>query len=798
MDIQELRDFKLGDAIKFHKKLNPKLWHDEQLDPIVRKQLLKIAQDFVEDLGVKLHVKDITVSGSNAAFTYTPHSDLDLHVVVDMKKLPDSDVYRELFQAKKTLYNEANSIKVRGIPIELYVQDSDLPVRSLGEYSVLNDHWIKIPKKQKASFDQMATKEKYEQLSELVKLAMKTRDLDRINKAIGIVHRYREAGLHNEGEFSPENLAYKAIRKQGGIDKLYDLRDKLHGQSLSIEEASSREDAIIKINKLLNTSGRTNAEIETTNIIIDKMMKQYNIKPEELDTIPHPEKAKMRADFYKGPREPGDLLKSKIAKAEYEKNQAASALRGEWEKFKGRFKDKFLEEEDPAPTDIENISAKVIYFARQLGVTAELRQLPEAHFPAIELTDLFADNPGTGGGSKVMSELVRLADEAGLNVYLKPSNQGNKVFYSRFGFEKDNDHFGMMVRYPESESDEEELNEAYTSKQQVIDHFVKNRKYGVPSSTAAKQGAAAWEKGWRGPKPKPPKVSTLPAKPWLPYKDDLDESLDSRPYPYELINYEGGDFKYGFKTELDLSYVVGINENPHKTAYVAFWIHPGRVGIENTGDARRVFATVIDIVKKYAAAKKPKTIVFTADADEPSRRRLYDAFLNRIDREMPGYQATSTGSIKGWYVLNRKPEKVDETSGTYDGITFDSKRKKFNVPLLIQKGAIFITEPHGPDGWEPDGYGFSLITLYNVAHGGWTAEAKQHLKPSMYKRAAKLINAPVTNSNHLVYDGKYNQILWSIKKLGIPDNEAFMQDVNEASGYIPSAKEKNDPRFKTA
>ena len=343
MDIQELRDFKLGDAIKFHRKLNPKLWHDEQLDPIVRKQLLKIAEDFVEDLGVKLHVKDITVSGSNAAFTYTPHSDLDLHVVVDMKKLPDSDVYRELFQAKKTLYNEANSIKVRGIPIELYVQDSDVPVRSLGEYSVLDDHWIKIPKKQKASFDQMATKEKYEQLSELVKLAMKTRDLDRINKAIGIVHRYREAGLHNEGEFSPENLAYKAIRKQGGIDKLYDLRDKLHGQSLSIEEASSREDAIIKINKLLNTSGRTNAEIETTNIIIDKMMKQYNIKPEVLDTIPHPEKAKMRADFYKGPREPGDLLKSKIAKAEYEKNQAASALRGEWENFKRGF---FSEDEE--------------------------------------------------------------------------------------------------------------------------------------------------------------------------------------------------------------------------------------------------------------------------------------------------------------------------------------------------------------------------------------------------------------------------------------------------------------------
>jgi hypothetical protein len=560
MDIQELHDFKLGDAIKFHRKLNPKLWHDEQLDPIVRKQLLKIAEDFVEDLGVKLHVKDITISGSNAAFTYTPHSDLDLHVVVDMKKLPDSDVYRELFQAKKTLYNEANSIKVRGIPIELYVQDSDVPVRSLGEYSVLNDHWIKIPKKQKASFDQMATKEKYEQLSELVKLAMKTRDLDRIKKAIGIVHRYREAGLHNEGEFSPENLAYKAIRKQGGIDKLYDLRDKLHGQSLSIEEAASREDAIIKINKLLNTSGRTNAEIEITNNIIDKMMKQYNIKPEELDTVPYPEKAKMRADFYKGPREPVDLLKSKIAKAAYEKTQAASALKGEWERFKRGF---------------------------------------------------FSEDEG--------------------------------------------------------------LNEAYTSKQQVIDHFVKNRKYGVPSSTAARQGAAAWEKGWRGPKPKPAIASTLPTKPWLPYKDDLDESLDSEPYPYSRTNL--GDIQdvymqYSFKTEKDFPYHVIIEGSGRsKLVNVSFMLSGARgqqhrMDITGTGDARRIFSTVIDIVKKYAAENKPKTIAFTAD--EPSRRRLYDRFMPRVSREMPEYQASSTPSdslINGRYRLERKPKQVDEASG---------------------------------------------------------------------------------------------------------------------------------------
>lgn len=126
---------------------------------------------------------------------------------------------------------------------------------------------------------------------------------------------------------------------------------------------------------------------------------------------------------------------------------------------------------------------------------------------------------------------------------------------------------------------------------------------------------------------------------------------------------------------------------------------------------------------------------------------------------------------------------VAVNEGAYDSITFKQKRQQLNVPYLIQKGAIYITDPHGPDGWEPDSEGFSLLTLYNVKGGGWQGEAKQHLKPSEYANAAKMINAPlpVSGNNHLVYDGKYNQILWSIKKLGL-GKEAFLGNVNEETG----------------
>ena len=124
----------------------------------------------------------------------------------------------------------------------------------------------------------------------------------------------------------------------------------------------------------------------------------------------------------------------------------------------------------------------------------------------------------------------------------------------------------------------------------------------------------------------------------------------------------------------------------------------------------------------------------------------------------------------------------------YSNTTFNVDRRKLNVPALIKAGAILVTHPHGEQGWETDNkedWAFSLLSLYNVLQGGWPSEAKKYIKPQSYKRAEQQINssAPNLGSDKLVYDGKYNQILWSIKKLGIPDNVAFLdkgqQDVEE-------------------
>lgn len=239
MNLRELDSFKMSDAIKFHKELNPAIFDGDSMKNDVRVQLLNIAEDFVDHLGIRdLDIKDITISGSAAAYSYTRFSDIDLHILVDFSSFSDDDVYRELFNAKKTVYNDQHDITIGGFEVELYVQDTNQPVISLGEYSVLNDKWIRLPRKRRANLDQAATKLKYEKLLGLAEFALKSNNPAKIEGVLKTIKKYRQAGLDESGEFGPENLAFKALRNNGTIDKLYDRLNILHSKKLSLPECS--------------------------------------------------------------------------------------------------------------------------------------------------------------------------------------------------------------------------------------------------------------------------------------------------------------------------------------------------------------------------------------------------------------------------------------------------------------------------------------------------------------------------------------------------------------------------------
>ena len=255
MNLNELDEFNLGDAVHFHDTLNPSLFEtdSDMLRPAVRKRLLTIAEDFIDHLGVNVKVEDITLSGSSAAYSYTKHSDIDLHILVDMSKLPDNEVYLELFNAKKTIYNDTHNITIFGYDVELYVQDSNEPVVSLGEYSVKKDKWIKLPRKRRANFDQAASQLKYNKLGHLIERALHTKDIKKLEDLIKKLKKYRKAGLDAHGEFGPENLAYKALRTQGMIQKIYDTIDELHSKQLSLPENKLLDKPEMTVTQLAHT-----------------------------------------------------------------------------------------------------------------------------------------------------------------------------------------------------------------------------------------------------------------------------------------------------------------------------------------------------------------------------------------------------------------------------------------------------------------------------------------------------------------------------------------------------------------
>jgi putative chitinase len=236
MNIHELDSYNLGDAVKFHRRLNPRIWgRDEHLLPEVRDKLLAIAADFQEFLGVEdLNAQDITISGSNAAYSYTKNSDIDLHLVVEM---PDNPVYQELFNAKKYQYNSEHNIKIGGADVELYVQPADQAHHSQGIYSIKDSEWQQIPQRKRAQVDDTCVRDKVADLDSRIHAAVKSKNLEAIGTLWDKIKAMRQSGLEQQGEFGCENIAFKMLRNSGCIKLLKDAMTAQKDRELSLREA---------------------------------------------------------------------------------------------------------------------------------------------------------------------------------------------------------------------------------------------------------------------------------------------------------------------------------------------------------------------------------------------------------------------------------------------------------------------------------------------------------------------------------------------------------------------------------
>lgn len=215
-------------------RLNPKIWRDGRLDPLVREKLIKIAQAFEEFVGVDLPVKDYTITGSNANYTWTRHSDLDLHLIIPGRA---TDSARELYTAKKALWGDQHDITIRGLPVECYVQGEDEPHHSTGVYSLTKDQWLIEPKKIEPDIDDASVSAKCDSIVRITRAALGEDDLDRLRAVKDKITTMRKAGLERAGEWSVENLCFKTLRNLGLIDDLTERIRELEDAELSLEQA---------------------------------------------------------------------------------------------------------------------------------------------------------------------------------------------------------------------------------------------------------------------------------------------------------------------------------------------------------------------------------------------------------------------------------------------------------------------------------------------------------------------------------------------------------------------------------
>jgi predicted nucleotidyltransferase len=237
---------KILHSFSIKETLNPKVWENSDdpkkamMIPKVRKALERIADEFIDDLGEDVFVEDVYLMGSLANFNWSEYSDFDLHVIIDFEKYENQeDLYKELFDLKKKLFNDKHNIKIFGYDVEVYAQGISDESHSDGVYSVMNNEWVHKPKRTSKDLDMSVLKTKIkswtDKIDDAIEDAKSEGNVETLKKLKDKLKDYRQSGLDKDGEFSYENLVFKYLRRSGHIGKLFDEKTKIKDKELSIE-----------------------------------------------------------------------------------------------------------------------------------------------------------------------------------------------------------------------------------------------------------------------------------------------------------------------------------------------------------------------------------------------------------------------------------------------------------------------------------------------------------------------------------------------------------------------------------
>lgn len=238
----------LTEKFEVHDKLNPKLWdsNNKLLDD-VKVRIVEIIEQFISVCGIPIDVSDVYIVGSQASFNYTQYSDLDVHIISNFEMVSaPKEILEILYNALKSKFNSEYDITIRGIDVELYIEDIRSTAVSNGIYSLYKDDWIKFPNKLH-DVPQIDISQQLANMTNKIEQILKSENSEDIKNLINDIYLIRRTSLDTEGEYGEGNLLFKEIRNLGLLDKLKDAYKVTRSKELTLEQLQLHEDSRTKL-----------------------------------------------------------------------------------------------------------------------------------------------------------------------------------------------------------------------------------------------------------------------------------------------------------------------------------------------------------------------------------------------------------------------------------------------------------------------------------------------------------------------------------------------------------------------
>jgi len=225
-------------TLKFRDQLNPTFWEGNVLKSNIRTALFKFADAFAEYVGIDSKaIKDVLMLGGNAGYNYTPYSDVDVHLVIDPKYLPqcDPELLDDYFKDKKTLWSLTHDVKVYGSDVEPYIEKPGLIRRkSQGVFSILKNKWMQNPQKFEGELDEAELQKKSNNIKNKIDTLIQGNNETGLRAILKKLNTARNSSLDKFGEYGFENLVFKELRNSGYIDKVRTSVVELKTKKLSL------------------------------------------------------------------------------------------------------------------------------------------------------------------------------------------------------------------------------------------------------------------------------------------------------------------------------------------------------------------------------------------------------------------------------------------------------------------------------------------------------------------------------------------------------------------------------------